>query len=103
MTRISKGDYDSEGLYHNEVVMTSGTYGSVYTLPTKPILSIGLYVTGSGSWEFSIDSLDTLDAGSGVFVRWDGVATVNKAVTGFRMVRDSGTVSGMVTVKTFNP
>jgi hypothetical protein len=101
MNMVAIGDVDYGKWFSNTLTLTSGTYSDVWLLPKIPILSIGLSITGSGSWDFSINSPLILEAGNGVFSRWDGVAQVNHAVTGFRLVRDAGTVVGTMTVKTY--
>jgi hypothetical protein len=101
MNRVAIGEVDYGKWFSNILTLTSGTYSDIWLLPETPVLSIGLSVTGSGSWDFSISPPAILEAGSGIFSRWDGVAQVNPAVTGFRLIRDAGTVTGTVTVKTY--
>ena len=101
MQLTRKGDTDDGGWYHTTDTLTSGTYGNVYIFPNTPLVSVGATVTGSGSWEFSIDNPTKLGDGSASFSRWDGLSQMNLAVTGFRLVRDSGTVTGTIVAKTW--
>ena len=103
MDRISTGAFFNEGWYHQDIVVSSGTYSPVYKMPEKIIYAIGLYAVGSGSWECSLSPPTALNDGSAIYSRWDGASAINPAITGARMVRDSGTISGMITVKTYCP
>lgn len=103
MLRINPNGENKEGWYHTINTMTSGTYGTTYVIPDKGAYAIGIQITGSGSWMFSLSSTDALKDDSAIFARWDGESGINLAVTGFKMIRDSGTVTGTVTVKTLNP
>jgi len=101
MNAVSIGDSDYGKWYSATLTLTSGTYSDIWLVPITPILSMGLSVTGSGSWNFSVSPPFVLDAGNGLFSRWDGVAQVNPAVTGFCLIRDAGTVVGTISIKTY--
>ena len=99
MTLID-ADGTGAGGWFNVQVATNGI-SEVFRTPVQPIIAIGTTISGNGYLDFSVSPLTDLDAGNGVFFPWDGVARINPAVTGFRLVSISGLVTANVTVKTF--
>lgn len=99
MIRVAMDEDGSSQWMYATTTLSGGTYSAVYQMPIENITAIGASITGSGSWEFTIDPPSTLDT-TAEFVRWDGTSAINFAVTGFRLVRDSGTVVGKISVKT---
>lgn len=101
MRRTRTDDTNSGGWWHTYLT-TSGT-SDTYEMPIQPVICIGASVTttsGAGNLQFSIDSEEKLNDGSAVFASWDGVADINTAVTGFRLVATSGLLTAAVAVKT---
>lgn len=101
MDKVAIGAVDHGSWFIDTLTLTSGTYSDIWLFPRTPILSIGMSVTGSGSWDLSMSPPTVLEAGNGVFTRWDGIAQANPAATGFRLIRDAGVVTGTMTVKTY--
>lgn len=98
MGRVAQGNTNAGGWF-NTIVTTSGS-SSTYILPTLPITHIGASISGTGYLAFSISPPAMLDADTGVFAQWDGIAQINPAVTGFKAVSTSGIVTANITVKT---
>lgn len=99
MTLVARDDTNGGGWF-NAPITTSGISG-IIILPFQPVMSIGATVSGTGYLEFSIDPPAVLDSALAYFEEWDGIARINPAVTGFRVVSTSGLVTANVTVKTF--
>jgi hypothetical protein len=100
MISIDRSETGNFAWYLTELTLVSGTYSDIYRIPIRAITDIGAHITGSGYLEFSLSSLDALNANTATFAQWDGVAQINPAVTGFRMSRSAGTVVGGIIVKT---
>lgn len=99
MDFVAKDDDGSSRWMWATQTISGGTYGDIYKCPFECIYAIGAVVTGSGSWEFAIDPIENLES-SATWSRWNGTSDINKAITGFRLVRDSGTVVGKIMIKT---
>lgn len=100
--RTTTNDNGNGAIWH-AYITTSGT-SDIYEVPEEPIISVGAYVvttSGAGMLYFSMDSVTKLGDGSAVFEAWDGVAGINPAITGVKLVATSGIMTGMVSVKTF--
>lgn len=98
MTMIA-ADNENSGGWFNVYIATEGV-SDVYQLPIQPMYAIGTTISGNGYLDFSVSSITELEADRGIFQVWDGVAQINPAVTGFRVVSTSGLVTANVTVKT---
>lgn len=99
MTLMALDDTGAGGWYNTK--LTTSGISPIFRLPVQPIMAIGTTISGNGYLDFSVSALDDLATGSGIFYPWDGVARINPAVTGFRLVSVSGLVTANVTVKTF--
>lgn len=103
MYTIDRDDTDSSAWFHTVVTISGGTYSDIYRIPVQRIDSIGATISGSGSLEFTMDSLAAMDNDTAVFEAWDGIAVINPSVTGFRVAWNSGLVKAQVIVKTSSP
>jgi len=89
-------------VYHETVVVASPGSSDIFTMPPERIYAIAADISGSGSIQFSNDSISTLQTGTPTFTAWDGVSAINPGVTGFKVVSVSGSVTAKIAVKTSN-
>lgn len=102
-SRLVLVDHDTTnaGAWYHVAVTTSGI-SPTYRMPVQPILNIGTSISGLGYLDFSISSPIMLETDTALFERWDGIAQINPAVTGFRVVSISGLVTANVMLKTLH-
>ncbi len=99
MIRTYSDDSCAGSWYQTTLAQASGITSATYLLPPVPIYALGAEVVGSGTLYFSIDTPDVLSAGTGTFDDWDGLASINLAVTGFKYVTTTASGTAKVTVK----
>ena len=89
----------SGALYTEKITLTVGE-SDVLILPLTRIYAIAILIDGTGTIEFSNDSMADLEAATAEFVEWDGVSEINLGVTALKVVWGSGTVTTRIVVKT---
>jgi hypothetical protein len=104
---MTKTDFDqlnanSGSVYSMSFEVTNPTNSDDIIFPISEIYAIAASFSGTGGIEFTNDRPEVIKAGNATFVRWDGVSEINKGLTGFKVVSDSGVVTATVTVKTTN-
>jgi len=91
---------NSGAVYHNKVAIDSGSESDPYMLPDLEVYAIAVWIDGDGALEFTNDPRSVVEADTADWEEWNGTDAINSAVTAFRVTRNSGTVTGKVTVRT---
>lgn len=98
--RYSDGQ-DRGSWYNTRITQASGMVSDTYILPVSQVYAVGATISGTNAkLAFSLNSVDDVTAGSGLFIDWDGSAQINLAVTAFKMTTTTASGFGNVTVKT---
>lgn len=97
---LHQPDTAKGALYHEDITLTAGSVSDTIIFPISEVYSITAKIDGDGAIEFSNDSFDKLYAETAIFVPWNGVGEINIGIIAFRVTRNSGTVTAVVSAKT---
>jgi hypothetical protein len=104
MTKVKQPstNINSGAIFFDKEEKSSGTYSDVYLFPALELYAIAasIGVSDDGDLEVTADPDEEIEADTALFVAWNGSAPFNLGLTGWRVKRNSGTVTVKVTVKT---
>lgn len=102
MTQVDTDQLNANAgaVYYEKVELSSGSESDEYILPPTEVYAIACYIDGDGELQFTQDPRSVIEAGSADYEAWDGASLINNSVTGFKVTRNSGTVTTKVTVRT---
>lgn len=101
MIRVYSDGQTAGSWYNTKLTQASGIVSDIYMVPAAQVYAVGATISGTNAkLAFSLNAPDTITAGSGLFIDWDGSAQINLAVTAFRMTTTTASGFGNVTVKT---
>lgn len=90
--------FNGEKVYNADTMPDGIVESDVFKIPVSKLLDIAVESNGDGGIHFTIEPYDNFNTAS--FSLFTGTP-INKAVTGFKIKRNSGIVNVKVTIKTF--